>query len=447
MNTAESWILAWLLNSLWQIPLVFCGASLAAWVARPLGPRFVHRVWVGALVLMAVLPACRFDISGLWPGLWHTLVWIGGASASAGEARIVIGPARAAGMASPWFPQNLLAATAALYLAGVLYFAGRLIWGLRKTQAIRREAHQLALPHEEHTRVARLRRVLGLDSGAVDLATSEEISGPATVGLRHRTLLLPPGFVEALSPNDFDALLAHELAHMRRHDFAKNLLYGLLSVPAAYHPVLWLARARVDQTRELACDEMAGDALGGRQSYAHSLLRLAALLSNRGRPRILHAIGILDANSFERRIMHLTRTHLEIGTKRRALVAAACGLLAIATCTSALALHMEVSQKPAHSNVPVKVKAEALKPVNKVPPVYPQEAKQKHETLNGKVLLDVIVGKDGAVENIKVAKSLREDYDRSAIDAVRQWTFQPFLLNGQPIEVATQIGITYSLSR
>jgi TonB family protein len=63
------------------------------------------------------------------------------------------------------------------------------------------------------------------------------------------------------------------------------------------------------------------------------------------------------------------------------------------------------------------------------------------------VLLDVIVGKDGAVENIKVEKSLREDYDQSAIDAVRLWTFEPVLANGQPIEVETAITITYEIRK
>jgi len=448
MNAPESWVLAYLLNSLWQIPLVFCAAWVAGRLARSSGPRAEHRVWVSAVAMMVALPACHLDLHALWPGVWRLLLWIRGSNGGAGEARVFIGPARAATMATPWFSTGLLAAIAGSYALCVLYFAGRLAWGLARTQAIRRRARSLHAEGELAMTLARLSRLAGLTSGRIEVATSQQISGPATVGMRHRTLLFPPGFASTLGAAELNALLAHELAHMRRHDFAKNLLYGLLSLPASFHPVLWLARRRVDESREMVCDAMAARMLGGGDAYARSLLRLAAMLSQNARPRILHALGILDANGFERRIMHLTRRQFEVGTTRRVFIATACGLLALVTCTSALALRMEVSgnEQPSGQKAPVKVKVETLKVAHKAPPVYPPEAKL-HSPINGKVELDVVIGKDGTVENIKVAKSLREDYDKNAIDAVRQWTFEPYLLNGNPIEVTTTIGITYSLAK
>jgi TonB family protein len=447
MNAAESWVLAYLLNSLWQIPLVFAAAGSAARLAQT-DPRLEHRVWVGDVAVMTVLPACHFDVKQIWPGVWSLLLWIGGGSGAGGEARIFVGPARAVNVASPWFSAALPAVFAAAYGVCVLYFAGRLLWGIARTQAIRRRAQSTVLNGESAQALGRLTRLAGLEHVRVELAVSQHISGPATVGMRRRTLLLPPGFVEAVAPRELDALLAHELVHMRRHDFAKNLLYGLLSLPASYHPVLWLARRRVDETREVVCDDLAARMLGGNEGYARSLLRLASMLSQDAQPRILHALGILDANSFERRIMHLTRKQFEVGTTRRVLIAAACGLLALATCTSALALRMEVSanQQRSGDKAATKVDVKSLKITHKVPPVYPPEAKL-HNPLNGNVALVVVVGKDGSVENIKVEKSLREDYDKNAIDAVRQWTFEPFLLNGDPIEVKTTINITYSLAK
>ena len=74
-------------------------------------------------------------------------------------------------------------------------------------------------------------------------------------------MLVPPGFLEGVAPDDLDALLAHEFAHMERRDFAKNILYGLLSIPASHHPLLWLTRARLAESRELVCDAQAADAL------------------------------------------------------------------------------------------------------------------------------------------------------------------------------------------
>jgi TonB family protein len=375
------------------------------------------------------------------------LLWIREPGAAAGEARIFIGPARAAAVASPWFSTALLAAIACGYTLCVLYFAGRLSWAVARTQAIRGRAQRLHAEGELATTLARLCRWSGLTGQNIGLATSQEISGPATVGMRHPTLLVPLGFIDSLSAPELNALLSHELAHVRRHDFAKNLLYGLVSLPASFHPVLWLTRRRVDESREVVCDAVAAGTVGGGDAYARSLLRLAGMLSQRGRPRILHALGILDANGFERRIMQLTRRKLELGTTRRAFIAAACGLLALATCTSALALHTEVSanQQPG-SKATLKVDVNKIKITHKVPPVYPPEAKL-HNPVNGEVSLLVVVGKDGTVENIMVAKSLREDYDQNALDAVRQWTFEPYLLNGDPIEVKTTITITYSLAK
>ena len=191
---------------------------------------------------------------------------------------------------------------------------------------------------------------------------------------------LPPGFLGKLSTSDADALLAHEFAHMARRDFAKNLLYGFLALPAAYHPVLWFTRVRVAESRELVCDAMAADAVGGREIFAKSLLRLARMLSDRKAPQILHAIGILDANIFERRVMQLTQKNHEIRGARRFAVAAACAVVAIATCTSALALRMDVKAPASDSKAPAKIKVKVtdLTILHKVVPVYPEDAKKEN---------------------------------------------------------------------
>ena len=118
--------------------------------------------------------------------------------------------------------------------------------------------------------------------------------GPVTIGIRQWTLLLPPSFLHNVEADDLDAVFAHECAHLHRRDFAKNLLYGLVAVPVSWHPLLWLTRLRLAETREMVCDAMAAEAVAGRESYANSLLRLASMLSNRMAAENLHAIGIFD---------------------------------------------------------------------------------------------------------------------------------------------------------
>ena len=79
----------------------------------------------------------------------------------------------------------------------------------------------------------------------------------------------------------------------------------------------------------------------------------------------------------------------------------------------------------------------------KVNPVYPQMAKIAH--ISGDVVLQVAIGKDGAVENIR-AVSGHPILIQSAIDAVKQWKYRPYMMNGNPVEVDTQITVNFTLT-
>jgi len=374
-------------------------------------------------------------------------LWFRHVGPAGGQTRVILGAGEASGVALPWHTAGVLAAVAVTYACSLIYFAGRLAWGMWTTDAMRRQAVCMKPTAETAQKIEGFRLLLGCE-GEVQFANSPAISGPAAVGLRRHTLLLPPGFIEKLSANDLDAVLAHEFAHMRRQDFGKNLFYGIISLPGAYHPLLMLTRTRLAETRELVCDAMAAEAVGGRESYARSLLQLARMLSDRTAPRLLHAIGILDANIFERRVMHLTRRSVEVTGARRLAIAAACALVAFGTCASALALRMEVTepatQNPGPNPASVNVKADYLVITKKVPPVYPDDAKKAHVT--GKVVLAATIGADGAVEQLRVVSG-PSPLQTSALDAVRQWVYKPYLLNGKPIEVKTTITVVYTLSK
>jgi TonB family protein len=364
-----------------------------------------------------------------------------------GQVRAIPGAGDAGGLAVHWLSANAVLGLCALYLGALLYFIARLLWGVWATERLCRQAVAFAPDAETTARLSRFQRLLGLAATDVHFAASPAIPGPATIGLRRPTLLMPPAFLRRLSPDEVNAVLAHELAHIARRDFAKNLFYGIVSLPIAYHPLLALSRARLAETRELVCDAMAAEAAGGRDVYARSLLRLAGALTDHPAPRVLHAIGILDANIFERRVMYLTRKSLSISASRRIALTAVCALLALATCASALALRIDVKATQPASTTPGKihVKADALTLVNKVTPVYPVAAKK--DRVSGTVLLSATIAKDGTVGNLKVVKSVRADIDSSALEAVHQWTYKPFLLNGDPIAVDTTITVTYSFAK
>ena len=439
MRTLEIWLLAYALNSLWQVPLMFCVAWIVARLMRRLGPAMEHRVWLTALLLEVILPACVLRLAGLWSQLRHFIL---GASADpGGHVRVTIGAANTHGIAT-LIPPRVLSVVLIAYACSVLYFCLRLAWGVWQTYRMTRQAATATIPHEVVAAWARY------ETGA-KITISTRVSGPVTVGIWRRALLLPTEFLESVNEGDLNAVLAHESSHIRRRDFAKNLVYELLSLPVNYHPLLWATRSRLAETREMICDTQAAAAVAGRDKYARSLLRLASMLSDRGPARTLHAIGIFDANIFERRIMNLTQKKVEVRGASRWITVAACGAIALATCTSAVALRMDLTAPQAEqteSHGKLKVDAKKLVILSKPNPVYPAQAKADKDILNGPVVLSVIIGKDGSAEQIRVKQSLRKDYDSSALDAVREWKWQPYLLNGQPTEIETTVTVTFSIT-
>jgi beta-lactamase regulating signal transducer with metallopeptidase domain len=101
---------------------------------------------------------------------------------------------------------------------------------------------------------------------------------PATVGLVRPAVLIPDRVLTKLSPNMLDALIAHELAHIRRSDYVSNLFQSLIDTTLCFHPAVhWLSQ-RVRHERENCCDDLAARAIsGGAQIYAEALLGIEQL--------------------------------------------------------------------------------------------------------------------------------------------------------------------------
>jgi TonB family protein len=451
MNTpALSWLLSYLFNALWQIPLLFVATWIIARLARRSGPRAEHGIWLGALLLQIALPACDLRIAALWRAL-HSLLPARGNAGSSG-VQIFFGPATA--QAGPLrLPFALQTGILIVWACVTLYFAARLAWGLIETRRLARSATPLALGEEAAGRWTRHCERFGIIAPPPRIAVSSQAVGPVAIGLSRGLVLVPPQLLDTVSPDDLNAVLAHELAHIARHDFAKNLLYTLLSLPIAWHPLLWRTRACLAESRELLCDDAAAEAVAGRRQYAQSLLRLASLFAGQPRVATLHAVGILDFNSgitaLERRVMILTRKRIPISTGRRVLIAAACSILALATCTSALTLHTEVAANAVIADtgtskvIHVSAKLMQGQKISGENPTYPKEARDKK--IQGTVVLDATVDKEGAIKDLHVTKTPSQLLSDSAIKAVRTWRYRPYLLNGDAVEVQTTINVTYNL--
>ena len=443
MNELETWILSYLLNSLWQVPLLFAGGCLATRLLRSAGSLVEHRVWVLVLVLQSFLPAC-FMVS--WSWVQRFAFW-GSHANQSGDGQVSIVMGSGAGLAAISIPEGLPTIVAIAYLIATMYFVARFLWRSYLLVKMRSTAVPVASSVDIEECCSRYTHLFATHD--VTIAACSRVNGPVTLGIQRKLILFPEGLVETLMREDLNTVLAHEFAHLHRHDFLKNLLYEVLSLPVAFHPLFWFTRARIMETREMICDQIAAE-INGLNIYARSLLRLTRLLIEGTYASTPHAIGIFDANTFERRIMKLSYQHKEVRGLRRAALVAASVLMGLALSGSAIAMAMHVtsaattdnSQAKQTKRLSVSAAAMADNLISKAVPTYPPDAKKAK--IQGKVVLSAVIDTQGNIQNLRVISGPRE-LQQSAIDAVRQWKYKPYLLNGDPVEVSTSINIIYSL--
>jgi hypothetical protein len=126
------------------------------------------------------------------------------------------------------------------------------------------------------TRLAELATKLGV-CRAVALVESALVEVPTVLGWLRPVVLLPASALTGLTPDQLEVVLAHELAHIRRNDYAINLLQTVVETLLFYHPAAWWVSALVRQERENCCDDLAVATCGNRLFYARALTRLEEL--------------------------------------------------------------------------------------------------------------------------------------------------------------------------
>ena len=125
---------------------------------------------------------------------------------------------------------------------------------------------------------------------AVALLESTAVSVPMVVGWLQPVVLVPASVLTGLPPSQLAAVLAHELAHVRRHDYLVNLLQTAVETLLFYHPAVWWVSAQVRRERENCCDDLAVAVCGDRLGYARALANLEGLRAPAS-PLVLAASG------------------------------------------------------------------------------------------------------------------------------------------------------------
>ena len=333
------------------------------------------------------------------------------------------------------------------------------------------------------------------------LRLSHFVSSPVTFGFRRPVVLLPASFPD-LPESMREAILCHEILHVRRGDWLFTMAEEAVRAVFWFHPAIWWLLGEIQLAREQAVDRAVIEVTKSRDEYVDALLAIAGA---RARLDLAPAPLFLRKRHLKQRVVSLfTEAHI---SQTRLISALASGLvLLILQCwLAAGAFPLSAPPEPAAeipaaqvvpAAPPVLATAEAPaapvpappsaapprralrkftvpeirpEPVTLAPPepaqpprirvggnvqqsklvsqprpLYPPIAKQAR--ISGVVHLQAVIAKDGTVADLKVLSG-HPLLVQSALEAVRQWVYAPTLLNGNPVEVLTQIDVNFTLSQ
>ena len=261
--------LGWaLLHFVWQGAALAAALSVLMACCRKASARYA--LGVGALVLLVAAPVITFLLllSRPHPYIAWTGMPSGTASVAWVRATIVRVPAAAAVPQRQLQPDGLLWLVE-LWFAGVILFSLRAAGGFFLIERLRRRGIR-PVSSELRKRGLALQRRLGIDR-VVRFCETRLVAAPAVIGLFRPIVLLPVTALTGLSAQQLEAVIAHELAHIRRLDSLVNLFQVTAETLLFYHPAVWWVSRRIRAERENCCDDEAIRACGDAVEYARAL--------------------------------------------------------------------------------------------------------------------------------------------------------------------------------
>jgi beta-lactamase regulating signal transducer with metallopeptidase domain/biopolymer transport protein ExbD len=182
------------------------------------------------------------------------------------------------GPKAPWYSaglriiDKLLPYAVVIWFCGVLLLTARLAFGWAGLQRLRQSGTEIldAAFHERFRQLIKRMRV----SEPVRLLQSALVEVPTVIGWLRPVILLPASIFSGLTPDQIEAVLAHELAHIRRCDYLVNLIQTLIETVLFYHPAIWWMSSKLREEREVCCDDIAIGTTRDRVVYASALATL-----------------------------------------------------------------------------------------------------------------------------------------------------------------------------
>jgi TonB family protein len=480
-----------LLHFCWQGTLIALLLACVLALLSKHSPQLRYGVCCAALALNLVTLAVTFERVAVNDAgrLRHAIVSPSGLFGVMPEELVQVTPSRLDELEQVL--DHSLPAVVTVWSLGFALCLARLSLGLAAARRLRLTGTMPASAEETHLFLALCERI-GIER-PVRLLRSAAVQVPAVVGWLRPVVLIPIGALAGLSQVQVEAIFAHELAHIRRHDYLVGILQSITESLLFYHPAVWWISHHIRKERELCCDDLAVSWTGDPVLYARALYQLAArrstspaitlsanggsltmrirrLLNQNNPPAVqpFAALSVLalafvvagvcfstaQAQHSPTAVDRLNMIHAIIGVhsvidtasrgSSNLMVAKVAQPTQPLLPTADLSMLAVADQKEPEKKKPIVVSAGVMagQIITKVNPTYPEDARKAR--IQGAVVLNAIISKTGDVISLQVASGPKE-LMKSAVDAVQQWKYKPYLLNGQPTEVTTTITVNYSL--
>jgi TonB family protein len=275
------------------------------------------------------------------------------------------------------------------------------------------------------------------------LMISDEIEGPATIGVRRPVILMPRSVLQMPAAVQ-RAIVVHELLHVKRRDWVHTIAEEIWCAILWFHPGARVIASRLSLAREMVVDELTILATRDRRAYAEALLAFS-----NPQPHLIGATPFIGRRTLSQRIANIAE---EAPMSRRRALAGFTIALTAAIGVSAVA----VEKFPMSAELPAQEKVYIPGPgvditlptvLREVKPSYTAAAMEKK--IQGSVWMWIVVGSDGNVSDAVITRSLDPEYglDQAALDAASKWKFKPGTKDGQPVAVRVTLELTFTLRK
>ncbi|MEL6194658.1 MAG: M56 family metallopeptidase [Bacteroidota bacterium] len=199
-----------------------------------------------------------------------------------------------------------------IWLSGFIIFGLKWVSGWMYVQYLKKSAYLIA---EEHWREKLDILLKKMDIGKdIQILASDHVMSPILVGHIKPIILFPAALLTGLQPEHLEAIISHELAHVKRHDYLVNIVISGMEMILFYHPAYWWMANMIKKERELCCDDMAvsviksplkyAEALAEVQSYEQSAVSLAMGIQGSNKQFLLGRVRRLLTPSLEKETSH-----------------------------------------------------------------------------------------------------------------------------------------------